>query len=107
MGYSLTSEQRTLWDQYNYAALSFVLVSEVQNELDTNYWDLKECPLLRGLLYCISECPLSEVLLYHRLFPLDMAIYGREPATDNLVLVVCDICNRTVKSQAFMRHKGA
>ncbi len=26
-------------------------------------WDLEECPLLRGLLYCvpISECPLSEV----------------------------------------------
>ncbi len=29
-------------------------------------WDLEECPLLRGLLYCvpISECPQSEVLLY-------------------------------------------
>ncbi len=28
--------------------------------------DLEECPLLRGLLYCvsISECPLLDVLLY-------------------------------------------
>ena len=32
----------------------------------SNYWDLEECPWLRDLLYCvpISECPLSEVILY-------------------------------------------
>ena len=35
-----------------------------------------------------------------------MAIYGREPATDKMVLVVCEICDRVVKSQAYLRHRG-
>ena len=35
-----------------------------------------------------------------------MAIYGREPATDNMLLVVCEICGRVVKSQALLKHKG-
>ena len=37
---------------------------------------------------------------------LDMAIYGREPATDNMLLVVCELCGRVVKSQALLKHKG-
>ncbi len=54
-----TSEQRTPWDQYQLCC--FVLCSSrVQNVHVLNC--IEECPLL----YCvpISECPLSEVLLY-------------------------------------------
>lgn len=40
-----------------------------------------------------------------RLHKEDMAIYGREPATDKMVLVVCEICDRVVKSQAYLRHR--
>lgn len=36
----------------------------------------------------------------------DMAIYGREPATDRLIFVVCDLCGRVMKSQAVLKHKG-
>ena len=37
---------------------------------------------------------------------LDMAIYGEEPASDSLALVVCEQCGRVVKSQALSKHKG-
>ena len=40
------------------------------------------------------------------MYIIDMAIYGREPATDKMVLVVCEICDRVVKSQAYLRHRG-
>ena len=36
----------------------------------------------------------------------DMAIYGEEPASDSLALVVCEQCSRVVKSQALSKHKG-
>ncbi|CAI7997265.1 Ataxin-7-like protein 1 [Geodia barretti] len=36
----------------------------------------------------------------------DMAIYGEEPASDSLALVVCEQCGRVVKSQALSKHKG-
>ena len=35
-----------------------------------------------------------------------MAIYGEEPASDSLALVVCEQCSRVVKSQALSKHKG-
>lgn len=35
-----------------------------------------------------------------------MAIYGVEPASDSLALVVCEQCGRVVKSQALSKHKG-
>ena len=35
-----------------------------------------------------------------------MAIYGEEPASDSLALVVCELCGRVVKSQALSKHKG-
>ena len=35
-----------------------------------------------------------------------MAIYGEEPASDSLALVVCQQCGRVVKSQALSKHKG-
>ena len=60
--------------------------------------------------HCLS---LSLSLLSHPLTPrslkrtpIDMAIYGEEPAIDSLSLVVCGQCGRVVKSQALLQHKS-
>ena len=46
------------------------------------------------------------IYIYHCVCVLDMAIYGEEPASDSLALVVCEQCGRVVKSQALSKHKG-
>lgn len=35
-----------------------------------------------------------------------MAIYGREPATDRMLLVICHLCGRVLKLQAVLKHNG-
>ncbi|XP_011410019.1 PREDICTED: ataxin-7-like isoform X1 [Amphimedon queenslandica] len=50
-----------------------------------------------------SRNPLSPTA--GRLHKEDMAIYGREPATDKMILVVCELCRRVVKSQALLKHR--
>lgn len=43
----------------------------------------------------------------HMLFTCtDMAIYGELPVSDCLSLVVCRKCNRVIKSEALIKHKG-
>ena len=37
---------------------------------------------------------------------VDMAIYGREPATDRMLLVICNLCGRVIKLQAVVKHNG-
>ena len=83
--YSQTSQQqRTRWDQYELNWLYRKLSSSqrFKKYRKTNYWELEECPLLRGLLYCfpISECPLSVYILY--IIGLGSYNDGHHPSTD-------------------------
>ena len=51
------------------------------------------------LVYMYACTPLCFALV-------DMAIYGQEPATDKMLLVVCNVCGRVLKLQAVVKHNG-
>ncbi len=59
--YSQTSQQRTLWDQYELCCC--ILLSKVDRK--PIIWDIEECPLLRGVYDSVS---LSRSVHYRRFY---------------------------------------
>ena len=70
------------------------------------------CTYITVCVYIITVCVYISLFVCVYIYitvcvcVLDMAIYGEEPASDSLALVVCEQCGRVVKSQALSKHKG-